>query len=88
MNPMEQPEIKRQVDELLWKWFVHETIAPVLCPHYSHLRRMAARECVDNQAIDKITVKYSFPIPRHGEMIDTMEGSVCLLKIDLGSGYY
>lgn len=87
MNPMESQEIQTQVQELLDKGYVRESLSlcavPVLCQ-----RRTTHGGCVDCRAINNITIKYRHPIPRLDDMLDELYGATIFTKVDLRSGYH
>ena len=42
--------------------------------------------CIDSQAIDKITIKYRFPLLRMNDLMHCLSGVEYFTKIDLKSG--
>jgi hypothetical protein len=88
-NPEETKEIQCQVQELLDKGYVHESLSPyvvhvILVPKKYGSWHM----CVDCRAINNITIRYCHPIPCLDDMLDELSGAIVFSKVDLCSGYH
>ncbi|MCO5585886.1 hypothetical protein L7F22_039820 [Adiantum nelumboides] len=85
----QQEEIMRQVNELVEKGMVRPSSSPFRSPFLLvHKKNGTYRMCVDYRALNKITIKNRFLVPRIEDLFDKLQGSTYFSRIDLKSGYH
>jgi hypothetical protein len=88
LTPQENEEVKRQVQDLLDKGLVRESLSRCDVLTVLSLKKDGGwRMCTDSRAINKITIRYRFPLPRMDDLMDCLSGANYFSKIDLKSGY-
>jgi hypothetical protein len=89
MSPTELDELKRQIDDLESKHILRPSKSPFGAPVLLTKKKDGTwRFCVDYRALNAITVKNKYPLPRVDELFDRLHGARYFSKLDLRSGYW
>jgi hypothetical protein len=89
MTTLELAKLKEHIKELLEKRFICPSSSPWGAPMiFVPKKDGTQRLCVDYRALNEVTVKNKYPLPRIDGLFDQLYGACVFSKIDLQSGYH
>jgi hypothetical protein len=82
-------ELKKQIDELSEKGYIRPSTLPWVAPVlFVEKKDGTRRMCIDYRALNEVTIKNKYPLPRIEDLFDQLRGASVFSKIDLRSGYH
>jgi hypothetical protein len=89
LSPREKEELTRQLTMALEKGWIEPSSSPFGAPVlFAPKKDGGLRMCLDYRALNKITVKNRYPLPRIDDLLDQLNGATIFSGLDLASGYY
>jgi hypothetical protein len=89
MTTPELAELKEHIKELLEKGFILPSSSPWGAPVIFVLKKDGTqRLCMDYRALNEVTIKNKYPLPRIDDLFDQLHGACVFSKIDLRLGYH
>jgi Reverse transcriptase (RNA-dependent DNA polymerase)/RNase H-like domain found in reverse transcriptase/Retroviral aspartyl protease len=89
LSPAEVQEVDKQLKALLQKGLIEPSSSPYGAPVlFVSKPDGSLRMCIDYRALNKITVKNRYPIPRIDDLLDQLNGAKVFSSLDLMSGYW
>jgi hypothetical protein len=88
MTTLELAKLKEHIKELIEKGFIRPSSSPWGAPMIFVLKKDGTqRLCVDYCAMNEVTIKNKYLLPRIDDMFDQLCGACVFSKINLRSGY-
>jgi hypothetical protein len=89
MTANQLAELKKQLQELLDKGYIHPSASPwgapiIFVPKKDGTQRM----CVDYCSLNEVTIKNKYPLPRIDDLFDQLKRACVFSNIDLRFGYH
>jgi hypothetical protein len=89
MAPKELSKMKKQLEELLDKGFIHPSSSRWGCPTIFVKKKDGTLQmCVDYHPLNMVTIKNKYPLPHIDALFDQLAGAKVFSKIDLQLGYH
>jgi hypothetical protein len=89
MSNAQEEEARKQVREMLEKGWIEPANSPYGAPLLFVLKKDGTmRMVIDYRALNKLTIRDRYPLPRIDDMLDRLKGCSIFSALDLASGYY
>jgi hypothetical protein len=89
VSGLELVELKKHINELSEKGYIRPSTSPWATPVlFMEKKDGTRRMCIDYQALNEVTIKNKYPLPRIEDLFDQLRGASVFSKIDLRSGYH
>jgi hypothetical protein len=77
-------ELKKQIDEISEKGYIRPSTSPWVAPVlFVEKKDGTRRMCIDYRALNEVTIKNKYPLPRIEDLFDQLRGANVFSKIDL-----
>jgi hypothetical protein len=74
-------EVKKQIQDLMDKGLIRESLSPCAIPTMLSPKKYGGwRMCTDSRVINKITIRYRFPLTRMDKLMDCLSGEKFFFK--------
>jgi hypothetical protein len=89
LSRAELAEAERQVKLLLERGYIEPSTSPYGAPIlFVQKKDGSLRMVIDYRALNKITIKNKYPMPRIDDALDELQGATMFTSLDLTSGYH
>jgi hypothetical protein len=89
LSPREKEEVEKQISYLLEQGWIEPSTSPFGSPIlFVQKKDGGLRMCVDYRALNKLTIKNRYPLPRIDDLFDQLRGARVFSTLDLQAGYH
>ncbi|KAK1646557.1 hypothetical protein QYE76_064362 [Lolium multiflorum] len=86
---LELVELKKQLDDMLFKGLIRPSASPWRSPVlFVDKKDGTNRLCTDYRKLNDVTIKNKYPLPKIEDLFDQLTGAKVFSKIDLRTGYH
>ena len=89
LSKPQREEMEAQIKNLLSKGWIRPSTSPFGSPIlFAKKKNGGMRMCVDYRAVNKMTVRNSYPLPRIDDLLDSLTGAKIFTCLDLQQAYH